>query len=117
LWERDDEGAFIAAAYALGLPSMALAIELAIYTAQRESDLIGMTEHQLTDQFAIHDARLSERFAGKDGRVLGLGRDPAERRSTPGSSRSSPPSAKRSKLPSAPTARATGRQAASSPMC
>jgi hypothetical protein len=71
LWERDDQGAFTAAAYALGLPSMALAIELAIYTAQRESDLIGMTEHQLTDQFAIHDARLSERFGGTDGRIVG----------------------------------------------
>lgn len=47
IWTADDEAAFIAAAYELERPGMALAIELALYTAQREGDLIGFTEAQL----------------------------------------------------------------------
>ena len=70
VWEADDEAAFIAAANDLGLPSMALAIELAIYTAQREGDLIAATEAQLVE-LEIHDIAARDRLAGKDGKVLG----------------------------------------------
>lgn len=70
VWEADDEAAFIAAARELGLPSMALAIELAIYSGQREGDLIRFTEPQL-QPLEIHDAAVRSRLAGKDGVVMG----------------------------------------------
>jgi hypothetical protein len=70
VWEAEDEAAFIAAAYDLGWPSLALAIELAIYTAQREGDLIGMTELQLRS-LDIFDPMLRARLAGEDGTVMG----------------------------------------------
>lgn len=69
VWSAEDEAAFIAAAYELNLPSMALAIELALYTAQRTSDLIAFTEPQL-QALDIHDELVRNRFAGpadKDG--------------------------------------------------
>lgn len=70
VWAHDDEAAFIAAAYELGFPGMALAIELALYTAQREGDLLAFTEAQLVE-LDLFDRALRERFAGDDGRVLG----------------------------------------------
>lgn len=70
VWEADDEAAFIAAAYALDMPSMALAIELAIYTAQRQDDLIHFTEPQL-EPLTIHDPEVAARVCGPDGRVMG----------------------------------------------
>lgn len=70
VWEAADEAAFIAAAYDLGLPSMALAVELALYTAQREGDLIGMTEGQIGD-LEIFDPVLVDRLGGKNGMVQG----------------------------------------------
>lgn len=70
LWEADDEAAFIAAAYALGLPSLALAIELAIYTGQREGDLIAMTEAQVKP-LMILDPVIRAHFASADDHVLG----------------------------------------------
>jgi hypothetical protein len=70
VWEADDEAAFIAAAYELGMPGMALAIELAIYTAQRAGDLIHFTEPQL-QELELFDPELRRLFAGPDGRVLG----------------------------------------------
>ena len=70
VWELDDEAAFTAAAYALGMPSMALAIELAIYTAQREGDLIKFTEAQLV-QLIIHDPLVAARVSDGDGVVMG----------------------------------------------
>jgi hypothetical protein len=70
VWEAEDEAAFIAAAYELGLPSMALAVELAIYSAQREGDLIAMTEGQLVT-LELFDPVLQDRLAGDDGTVLG----------------------------------------------
>ncbi|WP_226019738.1 tyrosine-type recombinase/integrase [Novosphingobium sp. FKTRR1] len=70
VWEADDEAAFIAAAYKLGKPSMALAIELGLYTAQREGDLIGMTEPQV-QELDLFDPVLVQRLAGKDGKVRG----------------------------------------------
>ncbi len=87
VWEADDEGAFIAAAYALGMPSMALAIELAIYTAQREEDLIRWTEHQLAP-LNIHEPALVARLGtggivtgwvmaqGKGGTPMGIALEP-----------------------------------------
>jgi integrase len=70
IWEADDEAAFIAAAYALGRPSMALAIELAIYTGQREADLLAMTEAQIAT-IDLFDPVLAARLANKDGQVKG----------------------------------------------
>lgn len=70
VWEADDEAAFIAAAYALNLPSMALAVELAIYTAQREGDLITFTENQL-ERLEIFDPTLRQRLANQNGDVMG----------------------------------------------
>lgn len=70
VWEAADEAAFIAAAYDLGLPSMALAVELALYTAQREHDLIAMTEGQICD-LEIFDPVLVDRLGGRDGTVRG----------------------------------------------
>ena len=69
VWEAEDEGCFIAAAYAMGLPGMALAMELALYTAQREGDLIAFNEHQL-QPIDLHDATVRARFAGPDGKVM-----------------------------------------------
>ena len=60
IWEADDEAAFKAAAIDLGYPSMSLALELAIYTAQREGDL-GL--HQLGVPRVALDA-LGEEKAG-----------------------------------------------------
>ena len=69
-WSEEDQAAFVAAAYELGYPSMALAIELAIYTAQRESDLIAFTEPQF-QALRIHNPAVHERLAGDDGIVRG----------------------------------------------
>lgn len=71
VWEADDEAAFIAAAYHLGFPSMALAIELAIYTAQREGDLIAFTAAQLQELDLYIDAPTRQLLAGPDGKVMG----------------------------------------------
>lgn len=69
-WELDDEAAFDAAARDLGLPSMVLARELALYTAQREGDLIAFTEAQL-QPLEILNQLVREQFAGEDGTVKG----------------------------------------------
>jgi hypothetical protein len=70
VWEAEDEAAFIAAAYDLGLPSMALAIEIAVYSGQREADLIAFTEPQL-QPIEIHDPTVRARFADAAGQVMG----------------------------------------------
>jgi hypothetical protein len=70
IWKAEHEAAFIAAAYELNMPSMALAIELALFTAQREGDLIGFTEPQL-NSLDIFDRRMREFLAGEDGTVKG----------------------------------------------
>lgn len=81
IWTADDEAAFIAAAYDLGRPGMALAIELALYTAQREGDLIAFTEAQLVE-LDIFDLRLREILAGKDGTVRGWSMEQAKMTTT-----------------------------------
>lgn len=70
IWEAEDEAAFMAAARDLNMPSMALAIELAIYTAQREGDLIAFNEAQL-QPLELHDEAVRSRLAGTDGQVMG----------------------------------------------
>lgn len=70
IWEADDDAAFTAAAYKLGMPSMALALELALYTAQREGDLIRMTEAQVMT-IDIHSESVREKLVGKDDNVTG----------------------------------------------
>ncbi len=70
IWTLEDDAAFDAAAYELGMPDLALARALALYTAQRESDLIHFTEAQLTT-LDILEPVLHTRLAGKDGKVLG----------------------------------------------
>jgi hypothetical protein len=70
LWELKDDAAFDAAAIALGMPSMALARELALYSAQREGDLITFSEAEYRD-IDIDNVLVRERFAAKDGSVKG----------------------------------------------
>lgn len=70
VWELDDDAAFDAAAYDLGMPGMALARAIALYSAQREGDLIAFTEGQFVE-LDIFDPVLRERLAGSDGTVRG----------------------------------------------
>lgn len=70
IWEAEDEAAFIAAAYDLGLPGMALAMELALYSAQRRGDLLAFTEAQL-EEIDIFDPAVAARFADGNGKVRG----------------------------------------------
>lgn len=69
VWETADEAAFIAAAHALAMPGMALAMKLAIYTGQRASDLLAMTDAQIRP-VAIELAAVRERF-GSGETVMG----------------------------------------------
>ncbi|MBX9645353.1 MAG: hypothetical protein K2W91_14810 [Novosphingobium sp.] len=62
--------AFDAAARDLGYPSMALAREIALYTGQREGDLIQFSEGQL-QQLAILDPVVRRAFAQDDSPVWG----------------------------------------------
>lgn len=70
IWKLDDDGAFDAAAYDLGLPSMALAREIGLFSAQREADLIAFTEPQL-QPLDILEPVLRERLVAEDGEVWG----------------------------------------------
>jgi hypothetical protein len=70
-WEADDEAAFIAAAYDLDLPSMALAMQLAIYTSAREGDLIAFTEAQVQEMRYLTDPVVRGMLADKAGKVWG----------------------------------------------
>lgn len=71
VWEAEDEAAFIAAAYDLGLPGMALAMKLAIYTAARQSDLIGFTEAQLQPMRWLIDPQVKAALVADDGKIWG----------------------------------------------
>ena len=77
VWELDDDAAFDAAARDLGLPGMALARELALYTAQREGDLLGFTEGQL-NELAILDPVVRRAFAPDGTAVWGWQFDQAK---------------------------------------
>lgn len=71
IWELDDIAAFIAAAHDLAMPGMALAVELAEWTGQRESDLIALTSAQWRP-IVLRDRDLTAALAGTDGAVWGL---------------------------------------------
>lgn len=71
VWELEDDAAFDAAAYKLGLPGMVLAREIALYSAQREGDLIAFTEGQLQPLHQIHDETVRRVFADEHGLVRG----------------------------------------------
>lgn len=77
VWELDDDAAFDAAARHLGLPGMALARELALYTAQREGDLLNFTEGQL-QELSILDPVVRRAFAPDGEAVLGWQLDQAK---------------------------------------
>lgn len=70
VWELEDDAAFDAASRELGLPSMALARELGLYSAQREADLIAFTEPQL-QPLEIREPLLRDRLQDDQGRVMG----------------------------------------------
>ncbi|RIV87468.1 hypothetical protein D2V07_03720 [Aurantiacibacter zhengii] len=70
VWTVEDDAAFDAAARELGWPSMALARELALYSAQREGDLIAFTEPQL-QPLDILEPVLRERLEDENGNVMG----------------------------------------------
>lgn len=70
VWEDEEEAAFIAAALHLNMPSMALAMKLALYTAQREADLIAFSEPQL-QVLPIHEQFVIDRLGDADGKVRG----------------------------------------------
>ena len=70
VWELDDDAAFDAAANDLGLPGMALARAIALYSAQREHDQITFTEGQLTE-LTILDPVVRRAFAPDDRPVMG----------------------------------------------
>lgn len=74
IWQLEDDAAFDAAARELGYPGMALARELGLFSAQRESDLIAFTEPQFAE-LEIFDPRLRDMLAGKDGKVRGWALD------------------------------------------
>lgn len=77
--DADAEAALLAAATALKLPAVALAIELAIYTGQREADILAFDRgrwREISLAQLGHDATLYDRLAattGDDaGKVMGL---------------------------------------------
>lgn len=74
IWQLEDDAAFDAAARELGYPGFALARELGLFTAQRESDLIAFTEPQFT-QLEIFDPRLREMLEDETGTVKGWALD------------------------------------------
>lgn len=70
IWKAAHMKAFDDAALRLGLPSLALARKLALYSAQREGDLLRFTENDY-QPIELFDPRLIEFFGDKDGIVKG----------------------------------------------
>lgn len=70
IWKAAHQKAFDDAAIRLGLPSLALARKLALYSAQREGDLLRFTENDFAP-IELFDPRLIEFFGDKDGVVKG----------------------------------------------
>lgn len=70
IWKPAHEKAFDDAALRLGLPSLALARKLALYTAQREGDLLRFTENDYAS-IELFDPGLIAHFGDKDGVVRG----------------------------------------------
>lgn len=70
IWKHAHEKAFDDAAFRLGLPSLALARELALYTAQREGDLLHFTENDYV-AIELFDPLLVRHFGDELGVVRG----------------------------------------------
>jgi hypothetical protein len=70
IWKAQHEKAFDDAALRLGLPSLALARKLALYSAQREGDLLRFTENDFAP-IELFDPKLIEHFGDRDGVVKG----------------------------------------------
>lgn len=70
VWKHAHEKAFDDAALRLGLPSLVLARKLALYSAQREGDILRFTENDYRP-IELFDPRLIEHFGDKDGVVWG----------------------------------------------
>lgn len=70
VWEADDDAAFDAAARDLGMPGMALAREIALYSAQREGDLLLFTEAQF-QELEIFDPLVRRAFGPEGDPVWG----------------------------------------------
>jgi hypothetical protein len=70
IWTKPHEKAFDDAAFRLGLPSLALARELALYTAQREGDLLRFNENEYAP-IELFDPLLVRHFADDAGIVKG----------------------------------------------
>lgn len=70
VWTAADDTAFDLAAIELGLPSMQLAREVALYTAQRQADLVRFSEGQLAE-LDILEPVLCDRLADASGKVFG----------------------------------------------
>lgn len=70
IWKHAHEKAFDDAAFRKGLPSLALARELALYSAQREGDLLHFTENNYS-AIEIFDPMLVRHFGDDAGIVKG----------------------------------------------
>lgn len=70
IWKHAHEKAFDDAAFRRGLPSLALARELALYSAQREGDLIRFTENHYA-VIELFDPLLVRHFGDDQGVVKG----------------------------------------------
>lgn len=70
VWQQKHEKAFDDAAMRLGLPSLALARKLALYSAQRTGDLLRFTENDYAP-IDLFDPRMIEFFGDNDGVVRG----------------------------------------------
>lgn len=70
IWKHAHEKAFDDAALRLGRPGMVLARKLALYSAQRETDIIRFTENDY-QSIELFDPTLIQHFGDKDGVVKG----------------------------------------------
>lgn len=70
IWKNAHEKAFDDAAFRLGLPSLALAREIALYSAQREGDLLAFTENEYAT-IELFDPLLVRHFGDDQGIVKG----------------------------------------------
>lgn len=70
IWQKAHEKAFDDAAFRRGVPSLALARELAFYSAQREGDLLRFTENNYA-VIDLFDPLLVRHFGDEDGIVKG----------------------------------------------
>jgi len=71
IWEEEDVTAFVAAARANGRPGMALAVELAAWTGQREGDLLELTSRKWKESPPLTPEETAA-LVGPDGRVMGF---------------------------------------------